>query len=176
MTKASRFAVQTAVQIVTLAVFWIACVATFHVHEMIVGIAAVTLSVAFCVWIVHTLPLEFRPTLRDLAQIRHLARSIATDLVQVTSILVRDFAGHPAPSHFLSAPWSAVANTGRDTARRALAVAYTTVSPNCIIIGIDCGRRQILVHELQPSGLSRMTRSLGGENPDSENPCGKDIA
>jgi hypothetical protein len=165
MTKAGRFAVQVGIQIVALSVFWVACVATFQADEMIVGIAAVALSVAFCVYVIHTLPLEFKPTLRDLVQVWRLPWYVVTDLVRVMWILVRDCAGHPAPSHFFSAPWYAVANTGRDTARRALAVAYTTVSPNCIVIGIDCGRRQILVHQLEPSGISRMTRNLGGENP-----------
>lgn len=163
MTKASRLAVQIIIQIVTLSLFWVACVATFHAHEMFVGLVAVTLSVAFCVYVIHTLPLEFQPTGRDLLQAWRLPWYVIADVARVTWILLCDLAGHPPGSHFLSAPWGPVMNNGRDTARRALAVAYTTVSPNCVVIGIDCQRGQILVHELKRSGISRMTRKLGAE-------------
>jgi hypothetical protein len=164
MTKAARFAVQVVLQVVTLSLFWIACVATFHTHEMFVGLAAVTLSVAFCVYVIHTLPLEFQPRLRDLIQVWRLPWYVVTDVARVTWILFRDLAGHPAGSHFVAAPWGPVENNGRDTARRALAVAYTTVSPNCVVVGVDCGRGQILLHELEPTSLSRMTRNLGAED------------
>lgn len=161
MTTARRHAVQALILTPALIVFWIGCVATFHVHEMIVGAVAVVLSVAFCLFVVRTLPLEFRPELADLLQAWRLPWYILVDLVQIVWVLVLDFAGRPAPSLFRSSPWGPVKNNGRETAQRALAVAYTTVSPNCIVIGIDCQRRQLLYHQLRASELPIMTRRLG---------------
>jgi hypothetical protein len=146
---------------VALAVFWVACVSTVHLHELLVGMGAVLLSVSSCLFVVRTLPLQFRPTLEEVAQIRRLPAYVVIDLIQITRVLILDLAGHRAPSLFRSAPWSPNKNNGRDTAKRALAVAYTTISPNCIVVGIDCGRGQILFHQLKKSPVATMMRNLG---------------
>lgn len=146
---------------VALAVFWVACVSTVRWHELLVGIGAVALAVTSCLFVVNTLPLQFQPKLREIAEIWRLPACVVVDLVQITRVLILDFAGRPAPSLFRSAPWRPVENNGRDTAKRALAVAYTTVSPNCIVVGIDCGRRQILLHQLRKSPVSTLTQNLG---------------
>lgn len=144
-----------------LAVFWIACVATLRVHEVLLGAGAVLLSVLSCLYVVSTLPLQFRPTLGEIAQIWRLPGYIAVDLFLITGVLLLDLAGRRAPSLFRSAPWGPVENNGRDTAKRALAVAYTTVSPNCIVVGIDCKRRQILFHQLKETAVPTLLRNLG---------------
>jgi hypothetical protein len=146
-----------------LAVFWVSCVATLRSHELLVGAGAVLLSVTSCLFVVRMLPLRFRPTLADLAQIWRLPVSVVKDLAQVLWVLLLALGGRRAPSFFCSAPWWPVKNNGRDTARRALAVGYGTVSPNCIVVGIDCGRGQILLHQLKKSPVPAMTRNLGAE-------------
>jgi multisubunit Na+/H+ antiporter MnhE subunit len=148
---------------VALAVFWLACVATVRPHELLVGVGAVLLSVSSCLFVVRTLPLQFRPTLKEIAQIWRVPAAIVIDVFRITQVLILDFAGRRAPSLFRSAPWGPVENTARDTAKRALAVSYTTLSPNCIVVGIDCRRRQILFHQLEKSPVSKMTRNLGAE-------------
>lgn len=165
MTKASRFAVPALIQIVTLSLFWIACVATFHLHEMLLGLAAVALSVAFCLFTIRTLPLRFRPTVSEILQVLYVPWYVFVDLLQITLVLLLDLSGRRAPSLFRSVPWLPVKNTGRDTARRVLAIAYTTVSPNCIVLGVDCARHQLLFHQLRADSLPRFTRSLGAEDP-----------
>ncbi len=152
---------QAVVLTVALAIFWVACVSTVHLHELMVGLIAVLLAVSSCLYVVRTLPLRFRPTLREIAQIWRLPACVVIDLIQITGVLFVDLAGRRAPSLFRSARWGPVANDGRDTAKRALAVAYTTVSPNCIVVGIDCGRGQILFHQLKKSPLSAIMRNLG---------------
>lgn len=163
MTERSRTIAQAFILIVALAVFWVACVATVHPHELILGAGAVLVSVSSCLFVVSTLPLQFRPTLREIAQVWRLPGYVVIDLIQITLVLFLDFAGRHAPSLFRSAPWGPVENNGRDTAKRALAISYTTVSPNCIVIGIDCGRGQILFHQLKKSPVPKMTRNLGAE-------------
>jgi multisubunit Na+/H+ antiporter MnhE subunit len=144
-----------------LAVFWLACVATVRLHEMLVGIGAIVISAAFSMFVVSTLPLRFRPRLSELAEIWRLPWNVATDLVQVLIVLLLDFAGRRAPSLFVAAPWGPVRNNARDTARRALAISYTTVSPNMVVVGIDCGRGKILFHQIKKSGVPKLTQNLG---------------
>lgn len=174
MTKARRVALQALIQIVTLGVFWIACVASFHLHEMMVGLAAVALSVAFCLYVLRTLPLQFRPTRSDLLPLLSLPWYVLVDLLLVARVLLRDLLGRRAPSLFRSAPWRPVKNNGRDTARRVLAIACTTVSPNCIAIGIDCERGQFLFHQLQADRLPRFTCTLGAQETAGNDPAAKD--
>jgi len=161
MKERSRTVAQACGLIATLAVFWVACVSTVRPDELLLGLGALVLSVTSCLFVVRTLPLQFQPRLRDIALIGRLPAYVAIDLVQITWVLLRDLAGRRAPSLFRSAPWEPVRNNGRDTAKRALAVAFTTVSPNCIVVGIDCGRRQILLHQLRKSPVPATIGDLG---------------
>lgn len=161
MTKGTRSAAQAILLSIALAFFWVACVATFRAHELLVGVGAVLLSAGSCIFVVRTLPLQFRPTLGEILQIVRVPVYVAIDLVQITIVLVLDLAGRRAPSLFRSAPWGPVQNNGSDTAKRALAVAYTTMSPNCIVVGIDCGQHQILLHQLRKSPVPATIRDLG---------------
>lgn len=161
MTDRSRAAAQTLVLTVALAVFWIACVPTVRTHELLVGAGAVLLSVASSLFVVRTLPLRFRPSMAEIAQIWRVPSTVVLDLFQITLVLARDFAGQTAPSLFRSAPWRPIRNNGEDTAKRALAITYTTVSPNCIVVGIDCKRGQILLHQLKADPVPTLTQNLG---------------
>lgn len=161
MAQRMRSAVQTAVEVVALAVFWIACVATTRPDELIVGVAAVALSSAFCMFTIRTLPLHFRPAPRDLAQAARVPGNILTDLGVVARVLLRGPLGKGTPSLFRAAPWRSTGNSGRSTAKRALAIACTTLSPNCIVVGIDCENGRILLHQLEKTDIPLLLRRLG---------------
>lgn len=163
MSSSLRGASQAFVCAVTLAVFWIACVSTVHLDEMLVGAAAVALSTVFSIYVIRTLPLHFRPSLASLAEAWRIPWSVAVDAFVVTAVLARDVAGRRAPSLFRSAPWRRVTNSGSDTAARTLAVAYPTVSPNFIVVGIDCQRDQILFHQLSRTAVPAMIERLDAE-------------
>lgn len=166
MTRRPRSAFQAILLTVALSIFWIASVASLRLHELLIGIPAVLISVAFCLFTVRTLPLRFRPTLAELAEIRSLPWYVALDVAEVVAVLFRSFTGAHIPSLFRSVPWRKNAESARATAARVLATAYTTVSPNCIVIGIDRDRRQVLFHQLRRAPLPPATRRLGaGDAP-----------
>ena len=48
--------------------------------------------------------------------------------------------------------------------RRVLATAYTTVSPNSIVIGIDYEQSRLLLHQVKRDEVSTMTKRLGGQS------------
>lgn len=161
MSDRARMTGQVVFLTVALVVFWLAFVADLQPDDMYIGIPAVILSVAFAFFAIRRLPIRFRPTARDLVQAWHLIWDVPVDLARIFGVLVLDLAGRRAVSLFRAAPWSAAGPTPRERARRALAVGYTTVSPNCVVIGIDCKRRKIFFHQLMASPLSRLTRNLG---------------
>ncbi|HVT99819.1 MAG TPA: hypothetical protein VHE33_20135 [Acidobacteriaceae bacterium] len=163
MSQRLRSAVQASICVVTLAVFWVACVSTVRPHEMLVGAAAVAFSAIFSISVIRTLPLHFRPSPKMLAEAWRIPGYVVLDCIVVTMVLARDLMGLRASSLFRSAPWHRVTDSGHDTAARTLAVACTTASPNMIILGMDCERGQMLFHQLRKAGVPAMTRHLGAE-------------
>ncbi|HEX3661450.1 MAG TPA: hypothetical protein VHU89_08455 [Acidobacteriaceae bacterium] len=161
MKRYGRYAFQAILLAVVLDAFWIVCVAGFHSHELMVGLAATLLSVAFCLFTVRKLPLKFRPTLSEMAEIWRLPFNATVDVALVTWVLLQDLAGKRAPSLFRSTPWLQNADTGRGTARRVLATAYATVSPNLLVIGVDRERGQMLFHQIQADSVPRIIQRLG---------------
>jgi hypothetical protein len=161
MSDRVRMTGQVVFLTVALAVFWLAFIADLQPDDLYVGIPAVILSVAFAFFAIRRLPIRFQPTLRDLFQAWHLIKDVPIDIARILWVLVLDVAGRRAESLFRAAPWREAKATPHGTAVRALAVGYTTVSPNCVVIGIDCGRGKIFFHQLRASPLSRMTRNLG---------------
>lgn len=161
MTKAVRHVPQTLILTAAQSLFWIACVATVRPHELIVGIGAVVLGVVSYLYVVRTLPLEFRPSIADLLQLWRLPWYIVSGLAEITVVLARDLTGRSAPSFFRAVWWCPVANNGPETAKRTLAIGYTTIAPNFIVVGIDCGRHQMLFHQVQKSSVPIMTQRLG---------------
>jgi multisubunit Na+/H+ antiporter MnhE subunit len=58
-------------------------------------------------------------------------------------------------------------NTGGDdpesSARRTLTIAYLTIPPDSVVVGIDRHANELLLHEIQPSRLPLIARELGAE-------------
>ena len=163
MTDAARSVFQTVTLAVALMGFWIACVSSVRLHELLVGVAATVVSTAFSIFVIRTLPLHFRPTFSQVAEIWRLPWNVAVDLAQVIFVLLLDFAGRSAPSLFRATRWRPVASDGTETASRTLATAYTTISPNMVVVGIDCERRWMLFHQISKSEVPAMTQRLGAE-------------
>jgi hypothetical protein len=42
-----------------------------------------------------------------------------------------------------------------------LAVAYTTMSPNFIVLGINTKEKGLVFHQIERSGVPKMTKNLG---------------
>lgn len=161
MTTAGRQIAQVLLQSVVLMSFWVASVASLKPHEILVGILATLLATALSTFILRTLAISFCPSLRDLTQVWRLIWYAFSGTVEIILVLLRDLAGRPAPSLFRSAPYFAVTSTGRDIAKRVLAIAYTTVAPNFVVVGIDRKRGQLLFHQVEASKVPRMTQKLG---------------
>lgn len=156
--------IQTIIAAIALAVFWIACVSTLHLHEMILGVGAVLFSCAAFLFTVRMLSLHFAPPIGSLIQCWRLPWYILSDSFEIVQVLARDLVGRRSESHFRSTPYRYVSQSSFDIARRVLATAYTNVGPNFIVIGIDDRRRQMLFHQLSRTGIPVMTRRLGAES------------
>lgn len=147
-----------------LALGWIGFVGSVHLHEMIVGVAVVALSTAFCrlIFSAETLPLALH--LRDVLQVWRVPLDIAKDTLLVTRVLFADlFTGRRAGSFYRACGFRTSLRDPVLVGRSALATMYATMSPNMIVIGIDAARSQMLFHQIARDDLSELTRSLGAQ-------------
>ena len=154
-----RFLAATAI---ALFIGWIWLVASVHPHEMLVGAVVVILSTAFCALVLRsaTLPLQLR--LKDILVVRHVPAEILKDTWIVLTVLFDDlFRGRPAGSFYRVAGFQTSRRDPVLVARTALAVTYTTLSPNMIVIGIDPTQGHMLFHQLKRDDVPSSTRALG---------------
>ncbi|HLJ75966.1 MAG TPA: hypothetical protein VKT75_01060 [Acidobacteriaceae bacterium] len=161
MSDRARMTGQVVFLTIALAVFWLAFIADLQPDDLYVGIPAVILSVAFAFFSIRRLPIRFRPTLRDLMQLWRLPWYIVSGIAEIAWVLAKDLVGKRAESLFRAAPWYPNGDDGHDIALRSLAVAYTTVAPNFIIVGIDRERGRMLFHQVSESSVPIMTQRLG---------------
>lgn len=143
---------------------WILLVAGTHLHEMIVGAASVLASGAF-LFVVHrssTLHTDFR--LADMARCWRIPWYVVNDIFVITNVLFRDLFGiEKAKSIFRVSGFKTGKKDPVLVARRVLAIAYTSASPNTIVLGIDYTQSRMLLHQLERSRVPRMAKELGAQ-------------
>jgi hypothetical protein len=152
----------TIVTIVVMAAEWILLVAGTRPHEMIVGAGCVLASTIFIAFVnrMSTLKLDFH--LSDVAQGWRVPWYVLSDCYTLTALLLLDlFTSRRAGSYYRVSGFKTSKEDPRLIARRVLATIYTTTSPNSIVIGIDFRQSRMLFHQLERSGVSKMTNSLG---------------
>lgn len=149
---------------VLLAAAWILFVAGTRAHEMLVGAAAVLASALF-LRVIHrhsTLHTQFE--LSDLAQGWRIPWYILSDSYAITAVALRDgFTRKPAECLYRVCGFSTSKDDPRMAARRVLATVYTTATPSFIVIGIDYTQSRMLLHQIERSGIPKMTRALGAK-------------
>lgn len=149
---------------ILLALCWIWLVATLKGHEMIVGAAVVALSTAFCALVLHSSKLPLDLQLRDVLQVWRVPVAILQDTWILTVILLKDLFGGERVGSFYRV--CGFRSSRRDlvlVGRSALAIMYTTMSPNMIIIGIDASQSHLLFHQLQRDEIPALTKALGAQ-------------
>lgn len=144
---------------------WILLVAGTHLHEMIVGAASVLASGTFLFVVQQSTTLRTNFRLADIAKGWRIPWYVLNDIFVITIVLFKDLFGiEKAKSLFRVSGFQ----TGKEdpilVARRVLAIAYTSASPNTIVLGIDYTSSRMLFHQLKRTPLSRMTKDLGAKS------------
>ncbi len=163
MNRRFRFASLFGVSAPVLFVFWMVFVGTFEWWELLIGIGvALTGAVAICV-AERAEDSHFRPRLGDLIQLVFVPWLLVEGTYEILWVSLRDLmGGRKAESLFRVGKFEAgEVCDPHDTARRVLAVAYTTTAPNFIVLGINTHEKQLLFHQIEKSGVPTMTKNLG---------------
>jgi hypothetical protein len=140
-------------------------VGTFAKWELLIGIGVALIgAVAICV-VEHADNSHFRPEIAELAQFVFVPWLLVQGTYEILMVSLRDLlGGRKAVSAFRVARFvGGEPLDAHDTARRVLAVGLTTMAPNFIILGINASRDQLLFHQIERSGVPKMTKNLGAE-------------
>jgi multisubunit Na+/H+ antiporter MnhE subunit len=153
--------------VIQLAVFcalWFLFVSQFSVHESLVGIIAVGVTV----WLARVASAEsrprFHPKLSWLLESWRLPGMIFSGLAVIArrlwQVMTRP---RPPKGIFLAVPFEKGGHDARSATRRALAVFYTTLPPNFIIIDLDYHTGLLLFHQVQKDPVPEVTKRLGAK-------------
>jgi multisubunit Na+/H+ antiporter MnhE subunit len=150
--------------LLTLAVLWVLFVGGTRVHEMLVGFVVLVLSGSFLIRVGQMDSLELDFQMRDLLTCWRIPWYLLSDGYTILAVLVKDLAGAKGAGSFYR--YSGFKTSGHDPrlgARRVLATAYTSATPNSIVIGVDVSQSRMLFHQLKRSKVSLMTKALGAQ-------------
>ena len=148
---------------VTSFCLWLLFVNTTSKHELWLA-AAASLITAFAAEIVRGQPFAgFRPRLRWLLEAWREPWYILEGCATIFWAFLKHFF-NPDPSVLREVVFDPGGSDPAAAARRALAITYTTVPPNFIVLGIDFDKRVMLVHQVSESKTPIMTRNLGARS------------
>jgi multisubunit Na+/H+ antiporter MnhE subunit len=144
----------------SLVVLWLAFVDTFAPAELLLGLvaAAVAATAADLVRSQDLVRFELAPRwLRDLYR---LPWQVLRDTWLLAVALWRHCTGHPVRGAFRVVPFPSEADDARSAARRALVTALVSVAPNSVVVGVEGGEGEMLVHQLVPDPGSPVPPSM----------------
>lgn len=150
-----------AVEFALLLGLWMLFVSMLEMNELVAGFAAALLGAVGDAVVKATDFARFRPRISQALLIFVEPWYVIKDTLVVFWELLRRIVGMPRRSRLVVVPFEAGGDDLECNARRALAIGYTTISPNSIVLGIDRERNLMLLHQIVPAGTSWLSRQLG---------------
>lgn len=145
-----------------MGVVWIVLVGGFHRDEMIAGALCVLAASMILRLIAGVRRQKLRITLGDLGSGWRVPWYAVQDIFLVSLALLRCLlSGMQPPSAYRVCGFKTSKSEPQDVARRVLVTAFSSATPNVIVIGVDYAQSRILFHQLQPSEVNETMRDLG---------------
>lgn len=163
--KDRRRLVHLAITAVLIAAGWLGLVANTQRHELIVDACVVATLSLFARKLFQSNWSRLRFHAADVAACWRIPWYVLSGCWEITRVLILDvFSGHRAGSYFRACSFRISRRDPVLIARSVLAVIYTTVTPNFIVIGIDADQKQMLFHQIERGSVLRMSRALGAQH------------
>jgi multisubunit Na+/H+ antiporter MnhE subunit len=151
-----------AVTFIALYGLYLLFVSTLTKPELIAGIfctliATLAAGVFGTVGVVH-----FKPTLREILEAWRLPYYAVQGSWELFKALANQlFRKKGADSLLRAVPFEVGDDDAHSAGRRALAVFYTTLTPNFVVLGIAHKQALLLYHQVLPGKVLQMTINLG---------------
>jgi multisubunit Na+/H+ antiporter MnhE subunit len=139
-------------------------VSTLTKVELIAGIATALIAtiasgVFGTVGVVH-----FKPTLRELLEAWRLPYYAFQGTWELFNAFAKQlFTKQGADSLVRAVPYEVGGDDAQSAGRRALAVTYTTLTPNFVVFGIAHKQQLLIYHQVLAGEVLQMTINLGAE-------------
>jgi multisubunit Na+/H+ antiporter MnhE subunit len=151
---------------VALVVLWLAFVDTFATQEVILGLVAAAMAATAAELVRSQELVRFDVELRWLRDLHQLPWQVLRDCWLLAVALWRHCTGHPVRGVFRVVPFPSEADDARAAGRRALVTVVASAAPNTVVVGVEGGEGEMLVHQLVPEPGSPVPPSMledGGE-------------
>ena len=130
--------------------------------EIVVGAAAVTLALIGSHLVSTRLGARLERNLGAIAQVWRVPALLLSGSVDLLKVLANHLLGREQAKSLLRAvPFIHHGSSASDQTFQALATAYTTISPNFVVIDVDPHARVLLFHQLAPTAVPKLTVKLG---------------
>lgn len=140
---------------------WLAFTGTTSSAELLLGAASSLFCAAASLLTWQAMGISIAVNLPDLLRIWRVPFTVNRDAWIITVVLVKDLLGiSRAASHLCAVPFERRSGR-RARLRRVLITAYTSISPNSIVIGIDEEQHLVLFHQLARTPISKTMQRLG---------------
>lgn len=142
---------------------WIVFTGTFSLHELLVGIGGALLAASGMFVVNLQYPARFSPSISDLVAFWRLPWYLLSGTWEIALVATKD-ALRIKRAQSLFRVVSFDAGKSQDphaNARRVLAVAYTTIAPDCIVLGVNNSNNTLLIHQFERRPVGKMMRQLG---------------
>ena len=151
---------------VPLVVLWLAFVDTFAAEEVALGLVAAAVAATAAELVRSQDLVRFQLDPRWLRDVHRLPWQVLRDCWLLAAALWRHCTGRPVRGTFRVVPFPVEADDARSAARRALATALVSVAPNTVVVGVEGGEGEMVVHQLVPEPGSPVPPSLLEDRPD----------
>ena len=152
-----------AVSAVLAFIAWLGLVGTLSQQELCLGAACAVFSAGLSAFVLKQMGIPVYENFTDLMRVWRVPWYLLSDSWQILQALGQDLSGvSPAGSHLRAVPFKREKGA-RGFFRRVLAVVYTTLTPNIIVIGIDQKQELLLFHQIAPTAVPKMTKQLGAQ-------------
>ena len=133
------------------------------VREVAAGVCAAGLTAAAVGWVARCAGLRIELRLHDVVQVWRMPWYFVSGTGEVLVALWQQLAtARGAASQFSTTPFAIGDRADpADAGRRALAVFYTTATPNFVVLGLVDEPGTMLYHQVKPGPVLAMTRRLG---------------
>lgn len=150
------------VQAVVALGLWFLFVANFTLHELLVGAVVAAIGATLSEVVRRRGVAWFDARGRDLAQVFRVPKYLVTGTWEILTVLFAQlFLGERAKSMLLAVSFDPGGDDAESVARRALAVAYTSATPNFVVLGVDREHGRLIFHQIKRSSVPEMTKRLG---------------
>ncbi|MBV8780441.1 MAG: hypothetical protein JO353_03505 [Phycisphaerae bacterium] len=145
---------------------WMLLVSTLSIRDFAIGVVAASLTTIFVMRTAGQMKVKFHPTARHWAEIWRIPWYMLSGTFEILQALGKQlFTKEGAPSFVATVPFDCGGDDSQSAGRRALAVTYTTLTPNFVIFGIvertATSPDLLLYHQVIPGEVLQMTQNLG---------------